>query len=166
MVPRFFGGGTSTGDIIAPEAVTIEPAGALVTLSATFIPAGLIIEPSEVTFDPGGMLIRSDVEICPSVVVGCRFVVDIIAPVAVIREPAKATRLASADATTIPVGLRIDPSGIIIEPAGTESSIDVEICPRVFVGCRFAAEIILPDAVILEPRTGLITVPAGATVTP
>ena len=45
--PRMSGVGISTGDIIAPEAVTMEPAGAVVTLvRTTCIPAGLLIVPS------------------------------------------------------------------------------------------------------------------------
>jgi hypothetical protein len=64
------------------------------------------------------------------------------------------------------VGLTIEPSDCTDDPGGTDLNRLVEIAPSVVVVPAASAEIIVPDAVICDPTSVLLTVLAGATITP
>ena len=64
------------------------------------------------------------------------------------------------------MGLTIEPSDCTDDPGGTDLSKLVEIAPSVVVVPAASAEMIVPDAVICDPTSVLLTVLAGATITP
>ena len=89
-----------------------------------------------------------------------------IAPEALIWEPATGLGTVPGGATTIPVGLTTEPSDRTLEPAGIELRVALDIRPRVVVVPATRALIIPPDALTWEPATGFFTVPTGAPTMP
>jgi len=166
--PRVDVGAKAAPERMVPEAVTTEPATGSRTLPspATTIPVGLIIEPFDCITDPGGIEARIPVEIEPRVIVDAKKPAGRIAPEAVTTDPATGFLIVDAGTTTTPVGLMIEPFACMMDPGGTDARRFVEIEPRGLIGAMFAPEIIVPEAVIIEPATASGTVSLGATTIP
>jgi hypothetical protein len=89
-----------------------------------------------------------------------------IVPEAVICDPTTGSGTDPAGATITPVGLTIEPSNCTTDPGTTDVNKLLSIAPSVVVVPAAKGEMSVPEAVTWDPASVLLTVLAGATITP